>query len=153
MFKLEIIRRLWKIDLLSGSEYGVVIERDGFVLLKKGYSTGKNLIALHHYRYRIQGENMPHSTSRGEWHEMFDWKAARIAREGRDKNGTMAYGRYRKLKPGKYRAEFAVYLRDGKKDWDAIGLVVRERALSGKKALVLVHKTVKFSGKKTDPGQ
>ena len=134
-------------ELLEKGEYGVVVVKDGFVLLEKGHPAIKNKETLHHYRYRIQGENMIYTTSCAEWHEIFDWKAARIAREKRDKAGTLAYGRYRKLKPGKYRAEFAIYLKDGKKDWAAIALQVREKLFRGNKNFVLVHKTIKFSGK------
>ncbi len=133
--------------LLSGENYGVILEKDGFVLLKKGYSISKNAEVLHHFKYRLQGENMPHVTSQGEWDERFDWKAARIAREGRDKNGVMAFGLRRKLKPGKYRAEFVIYLKDGIRDWDAVGLEIRKKLLNKEKNFILVHKTVKFSGK------
>ena len=134
-------------NLLSGEEYGVVIEKDGFVLLKKEYPPFKNKITLHHYRYRLQGENMPHTISHGEWDRRFDWKAARIAREGRDKAGTLAYGRYRELSPGRYRAEFTIYLKDGRKGWDALGLEVREKFLDGRKDTVFLHKTIRFTGK------
>jgi len=133
-------------ELLSGHEYGVMKEEDGFILLKRGYPPLKNAEALHNYRYKIQGEGMQHNTSVGEWDARFDWKAIRMAREKRDKEGIVACGAHRLLEPGTYQAQFAMFL-EGIPGWDAAGLVVREKETNGK-VLVLAHKAVKFSEKK-----
>ncbi len=129
--------------ILSGREYGVVEEVDGFILLRKGYSTARNAGALHRYKYRIQGERMHYIAGKAEWGERYDWKAIRMARENRDKEGIMASGVYRLLPPGIYRARFILFLR-GIQGWAAAGLVVRERLPEGK-VKNLVCKTVKFS--------
>ena len=132
--------------LLSGHEYGVVKGEDGFILFKKGYPVLKNAAVLHRYRFRIPGESMHHRTSEGEWNARFDWKAIRMAREKRDKEGIMACGVHRLLGPGIYQAKFAMFLR-GIPGWAAASLVVREKDTSGKE-VALAHKTIKFSRKK-----
>ncbi len=135
--------------LLEGHEYGVVQEEDGFVLLKRGYPLTKNATALHHYKYRIQGEATNHTTGFVEWGKRFDWKAARIAREKRDKNGILSMGSYRFLEKGDYYAVFAIYLKDGVKGWDAVGLEIREKSNAGPgpgRGKILCRKTIKFNG-------
>ena len=131
--------------ILSGKEYGVVVMKDGFVLLKRGYPLTKNSIVLHQYLYRIQGERTNHTTGIGEWDARFDWKAIRMAREKRDKEGVLACGVYRLLKPGIYQAQFVMFLK-GIPGWDATGLLLQKRDKGGK-MVTINHRTLKFGMK------
>lgn len=145
-FSLVRHYRLIVADLLKSGEYGVSVYKDGFVLLRKGYDTRKNKLVLHEMFFKIQGEHMHYRTGRWEEGTKYDWKAARVARQGRDHRGGLAFGIHRILGPGRYNAVFSMFL-SGKEGVDAATLVIKARAVKGK-TRVLIKKVVKFFPKR-----
>jgi len=130
------------VRLLSEGEYGVVAYKDGFILMKRGWPTDRNFDVLWKMKYRIQGEgNIHHQCGKVEEGVKFDWKAARIAREGRDREGAIAFSVRRVLEPGNYKVNFSMLLK-GVKGTDAVGFVLKGAA-SGKKQL-LVKKVIQY---------
>jgi len=139
-FKREIL------DLLSSGEYGVSLYRDGFVLLKRGYSVKLNKKVKNEILFKVQGEAMHYLTGHWEEANRFDWKASRVAREGRDRKGVMGFGIHRTLQPGTYKVSYAMFL-DGSVDTEAATLVLKGwRKTKGKS--ILIKKIVRFSKKK-----
>jgi uncharacterized membrane protein len=132
------------IKILEEKEYGVVTYKDGFVVMKKEWPSEKNADVLWKMKYRIQGENNIHHQC-GEIEESidFDWKAARIAREGRDKEGALAFSVHRTLKPGRYKINFRMFL-NGIQNTDAAGLILRAKRGEREKQAFLVKKIVQF---------
>jgi len=92
--------------------------------------------------FKIQGEHMHYRTGRWEEETEYDWKAARVARQGRDHRGGLAFGVHRTLRPGRYNAVFSMFL-SGKEGVDAATLVIKARAINGK-TRVLIKKVIKF---------
>ncbi len=131
-------------SLLKSGRYGVKVYRDGFVLLKRGHDPGKNANVLHDIYYRIQGEFMHSLTGKREEGVDYDWKAARVARQGRDGKGGLAFGSHRKLPSGTYKVVFVLLL-EGQPGRDAATLVLKGRGGKGRR--VLLKKTVKFPPK------
>ncbi len=131
-------------DLLKKGEYGVLTYKDGFIVMKRGWPPIKNLDVLWKMKYRIQGESAIHHQS-GTIEEgvEFDWKAARVAKQGRDKEGAIALSVRRILPRGNYKVNFSMFLA-GKKGMDAVGFVLKKVVKGNRR--ILLKKVVKFQG-------
>ena len=130
------------VKLLSDGKYGVLTYKDGFIVMRKGWPTDRNFDVLWKMRYRIQGEgNIHHQCGKIEEDMRFDWKAARVAREGRDREGALAFSVFKVLGPGYYKINFSMLLR-GVKGEDAVGIVLKGKSKNRRQ--LLLKKTVKF---------
>ncbi len=141
-----LVKNYWReiVKVLKSGDYGVVRYEDGYVLLKRGNNTHKNRKVLHDIFYKVQGEAMHYDT--GHWTEapQYDWKAARVAKRGKDARGVLGFGSHRVLVPGKYHVVVRLFL-EGVPGKTAGAIVVK----GGEKKSVLLNEEIRFSAGST----
>jgi uncharacterized membrane protein len=96
------------IQILDKKEFGVVAERDGYILLRSGADPSKNIALIREILGRLEAEDMPSRTGSN----IIDFNAvnkkARIGKSGIDKPDLLIFGNDMNLTKGNYRAIFRI---------------------------------------------
>ncbi len=96
------------IRILEEKEYGVVAERDGYILLRRGANPGKNSSLIKEISGRLEAEDAPSRTGSNTFDLDAVNKKARLGRAGIDKPDLLIYAHYINLPWGNYRAIFRI---------------------------------------------
>lgn len=96
------------IRILEGKEFGVVAERDGYVLLRRGADPCKNDNLIKEISGRIEAEDIPLRTGSNTFDLDAINKKARFGKAGIDGTDLLIFGHYINLTKGNYRAIFRI---------------------------------------------